>query len=271
MRQAGLIATLVLFLFPRPVLADARLNILFDALRIPEVIDIMREEGFSYSEDLNRDFLSAQGGPFWSVQIDRIYDAQRMRETVRQALEEGVTADNRDAAIRFFVSETGTTVVSLENAARRAMAEDAVEEAARARHAELADSDDPRFALVSAFVAANDLLDRNLSGAMSSNYQFYRGLVDGRLLALSEAEILDEVWGQEEEIRADTESWLFGYLLLAYQPLTQTDLEAYLAFSESAAGKALNAALFEGYETMYREISYALGRAIALSVSGNDI
>ena len=48
-------------------------------------------------------------------------------------------------------------------------------------------------------------------------------------------------------------------------------LETYLAFSRTDAGKALNAALFDGYEAMYRDISYALGRAVALSAQGNDI
>ena len=76
---------------------------------------------------------------------------------------------------------------------------------------------------------------------------------------------------EEPEIRAETEGWLFAYLHLAYGPLPVDDLETYLAFSRTDAGKALNAALFDGYEAMYRDISYALGRAVALSAQGNDI
>jgi hypothetical protein len=105
---------------------------------------------------------------------------------------------------------------------------------------------------------------------MSSNFQFYKGLADGRLSDQSEAEILDEVWSQQEDIRLDTESWLNAYLLMAYQPLPPEAMQAYVRYSETRDGQALNAALFDGFEAFYRDASYALGRAIALSAKGDE-
>lgn len=254
-----------------PAWADAQLSVLVDVLEVDEVTQIMKAEGENYAQTLNEEMLDEQGGAFWLEQIDAIYDVQRMQETVRAALEVGLSDTEIAQSVAFFASERGVQIITLENAARRAMDDQAVEDAARLEHARLQGSDDPHYALVQDFVATNDLLERNVSGALSANLQFYSGLADGRLLQKSESEILADVWADEPNIREDTEGWLFGYLLLAYQPLSGEDLEAYVAFSQSPAGQALNAALFDGYETMYRDISYALGRAVALSAVGNDI
>ncbi len=269
LRALGL--SLALVLTSAPLHADARLSVLFDSLRISEVVQIMRAEGLNYAEDLNQDLLAGQGGAFWEAQVEGIYDPQRMQETVRSALESGLADEEIAAARAFFASDRGARIVSLENAARLAMQDDSVEENARARFEEKAESGEGHVLLIRAFVAANDLMERNVSGAMSANLQFYQGLVDGRMMEMSQADIAQDVWAQEPEIRAETEGWLFAYLHLAYGPLPVDDLETYLAFSRTDAGKALNAALFDGYEAMYRDISYALGRAVALSAQGNDI
>jgi len=251
--------------------ADAPLTLLFDALKIPEVTRIMRDEGLGYAGELDSDMLNGQGGPFWTGLIDDIYAANRMNETVRRALEAGLSDRDTEIALAFFASELGTEIVGLENASRMAMQDDLLEESAREACGAPAVSDTDHLALIERFIRSNDLIERNVAGALSSNFQFYSGLVEGGYLAMSEPEVIEDVYGQEPEIRADTEQWLCGYLLLAYRSLPLEGLEAYVAFYETDAGRALNAALFEGYEEMYRDISYALGRAVALSAAGDDI
>ena len=250
---------------------EAKVTVLMDRLRVAEVVEIMRTEGLDYAQTLDTDMLGGQGGPFWHEQVTRIYEPQRMSETVREALVEGLDEPALDAALAFFGSDTGARIVALENAARGAMADPSIEEAARDTYTRLRNDHAPRLALIDRFVTVNDLLDRNVSGAMSSNFRFYRGMADGGALDMSEEDMLADVWSQEDEIRDDTEGWLYGYLLLAYEALEAGDLEDYVAFSQTAPGHALNAALFAGYETMYRDISYALGRGIALSLSGSDL
>lgn len=254
-----------------PAWADARVSVLLDALRVSDVILTMRIEGLEYADDLNEDLLNGQGGAFWQAQVDGIYDTTRMQETVRAAVEAGLEANDLTAVLAFFTSDRGARIVSLENAARKAMQDEAIEEAAEERAENLLETDDPEVTLIRQFVTANDLMDRNVAGAMSSNFQFYQGLVDGRMLEMSQSDIARDVWEQEPDIRSETEDWLYAYLLLAFEPLEKADVEAYVAFSQSDAGKSLNAALFDGYEAMYRDISYALGRAVALSAAGNDI
>lgn len=254
-----------------PLWANARITILLDALQIDEIVAIVVDEGISYGEELNQDMLQGEGGAFWNGQVRQIYQRDRIKETLRDAFEDGLSPDEVEAAIAFFTSDEGSTIISLENKARRAMSDEEIEQTARNFYASVKGSEDPLLRYVRSFIEVNDLIERNVSGAMSANYQFFKGLSDGRFLEQSEEEILSDIYAQQDDIRADTESWLYGYLLVAYQPLPLEALQKYIAYSASPAGQALNAALFEGYEVVFRDVSYALGRAVALNAKADEI
>jgi len=132
---------------------------------------------------------------------------------------------------------------------------------------------DPRVEMITRFAEANDLVERNVAGALNANLAFYRGMVAGGAFdgGLSESEILADVWSQEAEVRRETEEWLFPFLAMAYQPLSEDDLGAYLAFSETAPGQALNAALFAGFDAMFEAISQDLGLAAARMMTSQDL
>lgn len=267
----ALCVAVALALSAGPVWANARMTLLMDALMVSDVVEILRAEGFAYAQDLNQDMLGGQGGAFWQGQIRQIYNGERITEQLRQALEQGLEPDEVEAALAFFATEEGTRIVTLENAARRAMSDPAVEAAARDVYTSLKGGDDPLYKLVTRYINDNDLVERNVTGGMSANVQFYMGLSDGGFTEQSEAEILEEVWSQQDGIREDTEYWLNGFLLMAYQPLPLDTMQAYVDYSSSDPGQALNAALFDGFEGIYRDISYALGRAIALNAEGDGI
>lgn len=72
-------------------------------------------------------------------------------------------------------------------------------------------------------------------------------------------------------MRSDTVDWLMGYLMLSYQPLNDAETERLAEFVQTSAGRALNAAISDGFGTMYSYISYALGRAVALNMVGSDL
>lgn len=254
-----------------PAWANARMTVLMDVLQVSEAVEILREEGFAYAQVLEADMLDGQGGPFWQAQVGQIYDTNAITETLRQAFEAHLSADQVEASIAFFASDLGGRVITLETAGRRAMADPDVEQAAKDYFHATAGQGDPRLELVEEFIELNDLLERNVSGAMSSNFQFYKGLSDGKLIPRSEDELLEEVWAQQDDIRADTQSWLTGFLLMAYHPLPLEDLETYVDYAQTPQGQALNAALFAGFEAVYRDVSYALGRAVALNAEGDEI
>ena len=72
-------------------------------------------------------------------------------------------------------------------------------------------------------------------------------------------------------MRSNTVDWLMGYLMLSYQPLDDVETARLVAFVQTSAGRALNAAIFDSFGTMYSGISYALGRAVALNMVGSDL
>ena len=269
--RLGLVATYFgLTCLVAPVWAETSIRALAGVLRLDEMIAVMQTEGLVFGDDLDRDMLGGQGRAFWEDEVSRIYNVGRVTDTVHIALGADMTAPQRTRAAAFFGSALGQRILTLEISARVAMAQAEIEEIARANYAALQGGDDPRLRAVSRFVTVNDLLERNVAGALSASYSFMTGLVDGGASEMDEDEIFAEVWAQELETREDTESWLFGYLLMAYQPLSDAELQAYIAFSETPSGRALNAALFNGFDAGYRRISYDLGRSIArISVSSD--
>lgn len=272
MRQliATAVTGLVLTSWQAPAQAET-VDDLIDALGVPQIVSIMREEGLEYGETLAEDMVPGGSTGGWQATVDRIYDEARMLDTVRGVFAQEFGEADLAPLMDFFTSETGQQVVSLELSARTAMREDEIEEAARAAYRDLEGTDSDTLATISAFVEANDLVEANLVGALNANYMFYLGLVDGGAINMSEQEILTEVWSSEDETRADTREWVYAFLLMAYRPLEDGVVANYTELSRSAPGKALNRALFAGFNKMYDDISYALGMAVARQMQVQEL
>lgn len=253
------------------VAASPEADNLSRVLRLSDVIAIMHDEGLDYANDLNEEMLAGQGGAFWNDSIKRLYDPDRIEATLRKSIAVEMDDPQIAQAVAFYETELGQRILTLETSARVAMFDPDIEEIARANYLSLAASEDVQLAAVTRFVEINDLLGLNVAGALTSNYQFYRGLVDGDAITLSEDEILADVWAQEQEITDDTTGWLFGFLLMAYRPLSLDEIESYIAFSESSAGRALNRALFDGFDIVYSAISYELGLSVARAMKSSDL
>ncbi len=252
-------------------LADARMSVLVDVLKLSEAAIILSEEGVEQAQDINADMLDGQGGPGWAMQVTRIYQPEAMVELVRAELKNELAEDALEEVITFFASNRGTRIIDLENAARRTIQDDDVEAAARARFNALEGGEDARLALISEYIDDGDMIDRNVTSALNSNYQFLRGLVEGGAFEMSEEEMLKDAANDIEESTRDTTEWLYGYFLLAYHPLADEDFRAYIDFARTPAGEALNRALFTGFGKAYEDISYALGRAVALNMTAEEL
>lgn len=245
-----------------------------EAIRLNDILVVMQEEGFAYADSLATElFPDGRGGPEWEAAVADIYDIDRMQDGFAAALAAELTPEEATAIVAFFTSDTGRTIVELEVGARTAMLEDGVEEMAEENAAIAIADADPRAAQVREFIAANDLIEANVMGAMNSNFAYMTGLADGGALgaSLSEEEILADIWMQEPQIRQSTTEWLYAYLLLAYQPLTDGQMDDYIAFSQTDAGRALNEALFGAFDEMFVGISRQLGLASARVLSQTDI
>jgi hypothetical protein len=102
---------------------------------------------------------------------------------------------------------------------------------------------------------------------------FFRGLAESGVFegALSEDEMLAQVWSQEDEVRAETESWLLSFGAVAYAPLSDEELRAYTQFSMTPEGVALNRALFAAFDAIFLKVSHDLGLAVGRRTAGTDL
>lgn len=253
--------------------ASEDVTALFEAMNMPEMIAIMREEGLEYGAQIAEDLFPDRISATWPDTVAGIYDYDTMRGGLETQFGAALGDTDIDTLIAFFETDTGQSVVELEVAARRALMDEDLEEASKEAAAAAIAAETPRFGLVEAFVDANDLVETNVVGAMNANYAFYLGLLDGGAFPqeLTEEQILTDVWNQEPEIRKNTYEWIYSYLLLAYQPLSDEELQTYIDFSSSSEGQALNTALFVAFDEMFEGISRALGLASSEFMSGQDL
>ena len=244
-------------------------------LRLGDLAEIVQAEGADYGDQLRQEMFPDRGGSDWPAVVARIYDPARLSEELTRVLDRelAVTPEVLRAAEAFFGSAAGKKIVSLEIEARRALLDDAAEQAAKEAFAEMEARGPARLDALRRFVETNDLVEMNVMGALNANLAFYKGMATGGAFTdeMSEDDMLGEVWSQEDQVRADTEDWLWPYLALAYQPLSDEELQAYQAFSETPEGRALNAALFVAFDASFVRISGELGRAVSRMVQGEDI
>lgn len=268
-----LIQIFAVLIMALPNVARADIDALYDAMGMGRIIEIMRDEGLSYGADMATDFLNGAGGPEWDRAVDRIYDTDKMAQTLKAGFEEALDGTDTAPLIDFFTSETGAEIIALEISAREALLDEAVEEASVTQLEAAQASDDPRLALIGMYIESNDLVESNVVGALNSNYAFYTGLADGGAFPfeMTESQIISDVWNQEEEIRDETTEWIHSYLLMAYQPLSDAQIEEYIALSKTDEGSALNRALFEGFNMMFTDISRALGLAASIYMGGQEL
>jgi len=263
----GLFATLA----PAAQAQDAER--LAEVLNMDGVLGVMRAEGLAYGADLDRNMLDGRGGAAWEAQVAEIYDPARLSATVMPRFAAALEGHDTGAMLDFFGSDLGRRIVRLEITAREAFLEEAVEEAARLRLDEMRADEDRRLDRLTAFIEAGDLVEANVQGGLNSSLAFWQGLRAGGFLGrqMTEEDVLAQVWNQEAEIRAETVEWLYSYLSMAYEPLSDEEFAAYIAFTRTPAGQAMNRALFAGFDAMFTDVSYRLGLAVSREMAGQEL
>jgi hypothetical protein len=263
---------------PRLVQADAdaqKVLALTDVLKMDEILSVMRDEGLEYGKTLEDDMFPGRGGDAWRAQVARIYDPVTMRQEFDAALvaELSGAGEQLDQIVEFFGSDRGQSILGLEIEARRALLDPSVEDAAKIAWANLQETDDPLVERIMRFAEANDLIESNVMGALNSSFAFSKGLAQAGAFPqdMTEDQMLADIWGQEADVRAETTGWLFPFLSLAYGPMPEADMDAYIAFSETRAGQQVNAALFAAFDKVFTRVAFDLGRAVALRMQGEDI
>lgn len=246
---------------------------LSEEMDLKTLLEIMGEEGAEYGETLEAEMFPGRGGDRWDAMVAGIYATDRLLPRMLEGLAAGIDADTAGQLSEFYRSDLGREIVALENAARRALLDPAAEEAAKEVYQGL-DPESARITLIKRFAEVNDLLEQNVATALNSNYAFFSGLADGGAFGDNTPapdDMLRDVWAQEEEVREETALWIFGFLAMAYAPLSDEEIESYVALSETEAGQTLNVALFASFGTVFRQVSRDLGLAAAQFMGGEDI
>ena len=268
---AAAVAAAVIWAMPAQAEDRAELDVLLQALRVGDTVEIMREEGLAYSQSLARDMMPEADPARWQATVERIYDTGKMRNLVEERMAQGLEGVDLAPLNAFFTSDLGAEVVELELSAREAFLDPEVEDAAKEQYEKL----DREGALIvdqiDTLIADSDLIEHNVMGILNSNLMLYRGLADGGAYDLSEEDMLLDVWSQEEGVREDSAAWIGAYLLTAYQPLEDNEVQEYIDLWRSDEGQALNRALFSTFDRMYEELSYLVGQAVAQHMRSQEL
>ncbi len=253
--------------------AGSRVQDLFNALYLPELIAVMRVEGLEYGEEISEDLLAGRGGESWQRDVARIYDADRLGTEMLEEMAERLTDEDLDSLLPYYNEGPGGRLAELEMLARRDLLSDEAEAEAHNLVEYLREEKDPRLDLLAEFSNKNHLIDLNVTGALNASYEFYFGLIDSGAMPveMTEREVLADVWSQEPEIREEIGKWLEAYQLLAYETLSAEEVRSYLDFTQTDAGRALNACLFESFDVVFRRISRELGLAAGQRLASEEI
>ncbi|MFN3526495.1 MAG: hypothetical protein ACK4YU_10430, partial [Paracoccus sp. (in: a-proteobacteria)] len=160
-----------------------------------------------------------------------------------------------------------------ENSARRAMLDPEIEDAARSAFARADGQDAPRARLIRRLIDEADLIAPNVATGMNASVAFSQGFAEGGGfdMAPTPDEMLAEAWAQQDEIAFEAEAWMQAFLMLAYSPLSDAEIEAYIAFATSAEGRALADLLFAGFDAVFVQTSREMGLAAALRETGERL
>lgn len=248
-----------------------QIEALHEALHTDELMVVLSDEGLEQSEELRAEMFPGRSSLGWRLMISSIYAPERMETTFREAFDAELEGADIQPLLEFYEDGNGGQIARLELEARRAISADEVEDAARQAFGALREDGGARLALLEEFAEVNKLIDRNVAGALNANLAFFRGLGSGETFEMPEDQILTDVWSREPEIREDTEGWVFGYMTFAYEPLSDDQLQSYVEIAGTDAGRAMNRALFAGFDALFQQISYDVGAAAAQFSQGDDL
>jgi len=278
-----LVLVLLVCLVPLGAQAQRMSDRVLDAMQVAALFDMLQQEAVASGRDLGAEMMPGRDLAGWERTLARLNDPDTVLPAFRDAFADaldavpgGGDAPGR-AILAYLTTPPGDRIVGLELSARAALTEPGIEDAVRARFEADRAAGSDFAAAVARFIAVNDLVDRNVTGALAANAAFLTGLQNGAdgsgrtETGLGTGDVLADVWAQEPAIRESTEDWLHAFVSLAYGPLGADDLQTHIAFSESPAGQAFNDAIFTAFDTVLTDLSYDTGAALARLLASEDL
>lgn len=253
---------------PRP--SDAVL----DALRLDALLAQMQTEAVATGDELGAQMLPNSEQDRWADTVARLNAPERLGPAIRDRFARALDVEHAGDILNYYTSADGVRIIDLELSARAALQEPEIERTVLEDLADLEDSAPDRARLYARYISVNDLIDKNVVGAMNANVAFLTALretlADDQALP-NTGSVYDEVRRQEPDIRASTEDWVRAFVGLAYRPLDLDALSEHVAFSATAAGQELNSALFAAFDAVFEDVSAATGTALAQQLASEEL
>ena len=281
--RLALLATLLAFApaLPGPVFAPAQAQTpaetaaLLSVLQLDETLAVVAQEGAAHGRDLESQMFPGKGGAEWEATVAALYDPAVLRPRLDAALTQALAGQGATVAeaTAFYGSDLGQRILTAELAARRTLMDVEAAEAAEVEVQKMTEARNPRLRALRKLAEAGDLIELNTLGGLSAELAFSDGLAEGMPAAQRppQDQRAAEVWAQEGAMRAEVGAWLLRFMVLAYGGLSDQELAAYVAFSESPAGKAVNAAQFRAFDAVLVPLSRDLGRAAGRQMLAQQI
>lgn len=249
---------------------------LWGVLGLAQLMPILRDEALTEAEVMQSTMFEGQSEIGWLDTVAEIHNPARLGTLFRDGVATQMSprqAPRLETALAFYEGDLGQRLIGLETTARLAMLDPDTETAAREQFSEAASHEAPRVAQISRLIDEADLIGPNVAGGMNAAVAFSQGFADGGGfdMPMAEQQMLADAWAQEAEIRAETLGWMEAYLMLAYSPLSDAELENYIRFAGSSEGQTLSALLFAGFDAVFRQTSRELGLAAAGQMQGRDL
>ena len=249
---------------------------LWQVMDMDALMPILRQEALIEARAMQDEMFQNGGAGGWLDKVARIHDPARLEALFKDGIRRKLPATpgpRLDAALDFYRTGLGQRLIGLETGARQAMLDPETEAQARERFSAAASRADPRVRDIARLIETADLLGPNVAGGMNAAIAFSRGFADagGFDMNMSEEQMLADAWAQEPAIRAETLGWLEAYLMLAYSPLNDAELQIYIGFAGSDEGRALSALLFAGFDALFLQTSRDLGVAAAAQMQGRAL
>ncbi|WP_378943795.1 hypothetical protein [Paracoccus sp. R86501] len=254
----------------------ATVDHLWSVLKIEPQMQIFQQEAVSEAARLDADNMIAGTGRPWAATVGDIHDPMRLQTLFRQGLTRAL--DRADPALieqglRFYETGLGRRMVPLETSARHAMLSDEVTAQASAAFAQAEFQDDSRAEQILRLIDVADLVAPNVSSGLNASVAFSDGFeaVGGFDMPLTQDQMLAETWAQQDQIEAETRDWLQSFLMMAYSPLRDDEVETYISFASSPAGRELARVMFAAYDTVFLQTSRDMGMAAGLRLQGQQL
>jgi hypothetical protein len=252
---------------------DTPLDRLWDAARMEEISDITTNVNSQTAEELAQMVFGTSSPAGWEAEVGRLYDANRVNDALRTVVAREMPVDLMPDVISFLTTEPGLSLLESEVQTLEYFYDPANADAVCFCTEDLWAQDADRMLLITRLYDAQGMVDRTAAMVIDSQVALLAALSEGgaTVAEMPAADIERLLRGEEDVIRQSIRSFALVYGHTAYANMSDADLETYIAFYQTPAGMAWNAATFAAFYEIGVSFSRDVGTVAAAFAATEDL